>query len=129
MSTIWQHQIFVIGAAAAASGVIAALDVAFPRDDGQPRDPSKVLDVACPMSASGTSPITHYGSSFVITEAIRLKLDGLGLPATPGVLFWRCSNPDGILTATNHPGSLASVGQSWAWQNCQDAAGLKQVLE
>lgn len=128
MPTAWEHQVFVIGAAAVAPGVVAALDAAFPRDDKAPRNPADVEKVACPMSASGADPATHYGAAFSIKETIRAQLEGMGLAATPGVIYWRCSNPEGILTATNHPASQAGIGQPWTWAQCKAAAGLQQIF-
>lgn len=126
MATQWEHQVFVIGAAAVVPGIIAALDQAFPRDDGVARNTADVTSVACKLSANGSDPATHYGAAFSIKESIRARLEGMGLAATPGVTYWRCSNPAGILTATNHAGSLASVGQSWTWEQCKAALGLVQ---
>lgn len=127
MATIWEHQVFVIGSAAVAPGIVLALDQAFPRDDGSARTGADLAKVACAMSATGDSPATHYGAAFSITEAIRAKLEGMGLAQTPGVFYWRCSNPGGILAATNHPASLASVSQSWDWEQCKTKAGLQPV--
>lgn len=127
MATQWEHQVYVIGAAAVAPGIVLALDQAYPRDDGVARTAGDLPDVACAMSATGQSPATHYGAAFSVTETIRAQLEGMGLAQTPGVTYWRCSNPAGILTATNHPGSLASIGQPWDWEQCKTVAGLQQV--
>ena len=129
MQTEWVHQVFVIGVAEAMPGAIAALDVAFPRDDGQPRDPAKPELVGCKLSANGESPATHYGAAFSVTESIREKLEGMGLAQTPGITYWRSSNPEGFLTATNHQPSQASIGQSWDWQQSLAAVGLQNVAE
>jgi hypothetical protein len=129
MTTNWCHQVFVICVAEAMPSAIAALDIAFPCDDGQPRNPTKPELVGCKLSASGQSPATHYGAAFSVTEAIRENLDGLGLAQTPGITYWRCSNPQGLLTATNHAPSLASIGQQWDWQQSLTAAGLQNVTE
>lgn len=127
MATQWVHQVFVIGAAESMPGAIAALDIAFPRDDGQPRDSSKPEEVGCQLSANGQAPATHYGAAFSVTEAIRENLEGMGLAATPGIVYWRCSNPAGILTTTNYPASQANIGQPWDWQQCLAALGLQTV--
>lgn len=127
MATIWEYQVYVIGAAASMPGAIAALDIAFPRDDGQPRDPSKPEEVGCRLSATGQAPASHYGAAFSVTETIRESLEGMGLAATPGIVYWRCSNPEGILATTNHPASQASIGQPWDWQQCLAAVGLQAV--
>lgn len=127
MATIWEHEVFVIGAAASMPGAIAALDIAFPRDDDQPRDPSKPEEVGCRLSANGQAPATHYGAAFSVTEVIRESLEGMGLAQTPGITYWRCSNPEGILATTNHPSSQASIGQPWDWQQCLVAVGLQSV--
>lgn len=129
MSTIWVHQVFVIGASGAMAGAIAALDIALPCDDGQARNPNKPELVGCKLSASGESPATHYGAAFLVTESIRENLEGMGLAQTPGITYWRSSNPEGILAATNHPSSEASIGQPWDWQQSLAAAGLQAVIE
>lgn len=124
MGTLWEHQVFVICHSAAIGGAIQALDIAFPRDDGQPRNPSVPDRVGCPLNGAGG---TYYGAAFSVTEDIRETLEGLGLASVPGVTYWRCGNPSGLLTATNHAGSLASVGQAWDWQKCLDALGLTRA--
>ena len=129
MGTIWVHQVFVIGSAESMPGAVAALDIAFPCDDGQPRNPNNPDSVGCKLSANGKSPATHYGAAFSVTEAIRENLEGLGLAQTPGITYWRCSNPEGLLTATNHAPSQASIGQPWDWQQCLAAIGLQAVNE
>ena len=129
MKTIWEHEVFVIGAAASMPGAIAALDIAFPCDNGQPRNSNNPASVGCKLSASQESPATHYGAAFSVTEAIRENLEDMGLAQTPGITYWRCSNPEGILAATNHQPSQASIGQPWDWQQCLAAAGLQAVIE
>lgn len=127
MATIWEHEVFVIGAPASMPGAIAALDIAFPRDDGQPREPLKPEEVGCQLSGNGQAPASHYGAAFSVTEAIRENLEGMGLAQTPGITYWRCSNPEGILVTTNHSASQASIGQPWDWQQCLAAVGLQSV--
>lgn len=127
MPTIWQHKVFVISAAASMPGAIAALDIAFPRDDGQPRNPAKPDEVGCQLSNDGQAPATHYGAAFSVTESIRENLENIGLAQTPGIVYWRCSNPEGILATTNHPASQVSIGQPWDWQKCLDAVELVTV--
>lgn len=127
MATMWEHQVYVIGAAASMPGAIAALDIAFPRDDGEPRDPTKPEEVGCKVSVNGQDPASHYGAAFSVTESIRDHLEGMGLAATPGIVYWRCSNPAGILETTNHPVSQSSIGQPWDWQQCLAAVGLQAV--
>lgn len=127
MGTIWEHNVFVIGAAASMPGAIAALDIAFPRDDGQTRDTAKPEEIGCQLSANGQAPATHYGAAFSVTESIRQNLEGMGLAQTPGITYWRCSNPEGILITTNHQASQASIGQPWSWQQCLAAVGLLVV--
>lgn len=129
MATQWAHQVFVIGAFEAMPGAIASLDIAFPCDDGQPRNPNNPESVGCKLSASGESPATHYGAAFSVTEAIRENLEGLGLAQTPGITYWRSSNPKGILIATNHGPSQASIGQPWDWQQSMAAVGLQAVTQ
>jgi hypothetical protein len=129
MKTQWEHQVFVIGLAEAMPGAIAALDIAFPCDDGQPRDPSKPELVGCKLSGNGQAPATHYGAAFSVTELIRENLEGMGLAQTPGITYWRCSNPEGILAATNHQASLTNIGQPWDWHQSLVAVGVQNVNE
>ena len=127
MPTQWIHQVLVLGSTESMPGAIAALDIAFPRDDGLPRNPAKPEDVGCKLSSNGQSPTSHYGAAFSVTETIRENLEGMGLAVTPGIVYWRCSNPGGILETTNHPSSEASIGQPWDWQQCLAAVGLQAV--
>lgn len=127
--TLWEHQVFVLGESSAMVGAIAALDIAFPCDDGSPRDTAHPEKYASKYSANGQLPATHYGAAFVVTEAIRANLEGMGLAQTPGITYWRTSNPEGILTATNHTGSQAQVGQPFAWADCLAAISLQPINE
>jgi hypothetical protein len=129
MSTIWIHQVYVIAENAAMPGAIAALDIAFPCDDNQPRNPIKPELYASKYSATGNLPATHYGSAFVVTEPVRQNLESMGLDTTPGITYWRASNPEEILTASNQPASLAHIGEVWTWQECLTAMGLQPVNE
>lgn len=122
MPTQWEHQVFVICAEASIGGAIQALDIAFPRDDGKPRDPAKPEQVGCRLNGPGGS--IYYGAAFSVTEQIRETLEGLGLASVPGVTYWRCGNPSGLLTTTNHAGSMPSIGQPWDWFSCLNAIGL-----
>lgn len=123
MLTAWEHQVYVICHSAAIGGAIQALDIAFPRDDGQPRNPNEPLQVGCLLTGAGG---TYYGAAFSVTEQIRDTLEGLGLANVPGVTYWRCGNPSGLLAATNHSGSVAKVGQPFGWQDCLTALGISQ---
>jgi hypothetical protein len=129
MTTNWCHQVFVISLAEAMPGATAALDIAFPCDDGQARNTAEPKLVGCKLSANGLAPATHYGAVFSVTESIRKNLEGMGLAQTPGITYWRCSNPEEILTATNHQPTLASIGQQWDWQQSLTAVGLQSVNE
>lgn len=126
MSTSWIYCVNVICAAASMTGAIQALDIAFPKDDGTPRDASQPQQYGCELSLNGQEPATHYGSSFVVTEEIRKNLENIGLANTPGVTYWRCGNPDGILQTTNYPNET-HIGESWSFDNCANALGLKRV--
>lgn len=123
MATEWQHQVFVVCHSAAISGAISALNVAFPRDDGQPIDPGSPGRIGCYLLGPGGA---YYGACFSVTEAIREHLEGLGLASVPGVTYWRCTNPGGILTTTNHAGSTALVGQPFTWEQAKAALGVTQ---
>lgn len=124
MPTAWEHQVFVICHSSAIGGAIQALDIAFPRDDGQPRSPAQPLQVGCQLTGTGGN---YYGAAFSVTEQIRETLEGLGLANVPGVTYWRCGNPSGLLTATNHAGSLGSIGQPFSWQDCLSALSLVEA--
>lgn len=123
--TDWIHAVHVICTADAIGGAIAALDIAFPCDDGTPRDPATPELYGCQLSASGAEPVTHYGSSFVVTEEIRARLESLGLASVPGVTYWRCTNPGGVLVASNHAES--TPGSQFSFDNAAAVLGLQRV--
>lgn len=126
MATIWIHNVHVICSSASMPGAIAALDIAFPCDDGAPRDPSHPERYGCQLSVDGNEPATHYGASFSVTEEIRQRLESLGLASTPGVSYWRCSNPGGVLESSNWPGQ--QVGMSFGFDDAVAVMGLKRVV-
>jgi len=126
--TEWIHEVFVTVEAGAMSNAISALDIAFPCDDGAPRDQSQPDLYGCELSANGQAPATHYGSAFAVTEAIRQNLESMGLDAAPGITYWRSSNPDGMLALTNHPQDIANIGQPWSWADCLSSMGLQLVV-
>lgn len=123
--TDWIHSVHVICSADAIGGAIAALDIAFPCDDGTPRNPAAPELYGCQLSADGTTPATHYGSSFVVTEEIRARLESLGLASVPGVTYWRCTNPGGVLVASNHAESIP--GSQFSFDDAAAALGLQRV--
>jgi hypothetical protein len=125
MSTLWEHQVHVIALAQAMPGAIAALDIAFPCDDGAPRNSATFELYGCKLSANALEPATHYGSSFVVTEAIRARLESMGLAQTPGIAYWRCGNPDEILHASNYPDQ--TTGISWSFDASVSVMGLQRV--
>ena len=125
MPTLWEHQVHVISLAQAMPGAIAALDIAFPCDDGAPRNPATPELYGCKLSANGLEPATYYGSSFVVTESIRQALESMGLDDTPGISYWRCGNPDGILHASNYPDQEIDI--PWTFDACVSAMGLQRV--
>jgi hypothetical protein len=125
MPTQWQHRVFVIGTSASIGAAIGALDVAFPRDDGQPRDLAHPGNYGVPLSASGQAPATHYGAIFSVTEPLRVQLEGMGLANVPGISYWRATNPEGVLATTNHAGSVAQIGQVWDWKDSMAKMGLQ----
>ena len=109
-------------------GAIAALDIAFPCDDGTPRNPANPANYGQELSATGTDPGTSYGAAFCVTEPIREALEAIGLASTPGVSYWRCSNPEGILAATNDPLSVSRIGEAWSYADSLAAAGVVPVV-
>jgi hypothetical protein len=129
MHTIWIHQVYVLAEAASMPGAIQALDIAFPCDDGKPRDPAHPEYYAAKYSGNGQLPATHYGAAFVVTETIRQSLESMGLDTTPGITYWRASNPEGILAASSLPADAAKVGQPWAWENCLASMSLQPIHE
>lgn len=126
MSTNWLYCVHVICAAETMAGAIQALDIAFPKDDGTPRDPNTPQSYGCELSPNATEPVTHYGSSFVITEEIRQNLENAGLANTPGITYWRCSNPEGILQTTNNP-DTSDIGNPFTFDDCLSKLNLKRV--
>ena len=108
-------------------GAIAALDIAFPCDDGTPRNPANPANYGQELSATGADPVTSYGAAFCVTEPIRQALEAVGLASTPGISYWRCSNPEGILAATNDPLSVEKIGQAWSYADSLAAVGLVPV--
>lgn len=125
MGTIWVYSISVICTKEASPSILQALDIAFPCDDGQPRDVNSPQKYGCSLSIDGLDPVTHYGAQFVVTEEILNAIAQVGLPAAQGVVFWRTGNPDGILQATSSPNDMDKVGQIWTWTDCINSAGLK----
>jgi hypothetical protein len=109
-------------------GAIAALDIAFPCDDGTPRNPANPANYGQELSATGVDPVTSYGAAFCVTEPIREALEAIGLASTPGVSYWRCRNPEGILAATNDPLSESKIGEAWSYADSLTAAGLVPVV-
>ena len=129
METIWKHSVYVICTSASMPGAIAALDVAFPCDDENPRDPTKPDQVGCRLSATGQAPATHYGAAFSVTEEIRENLESMGLANTPGIIYWRCSNPEMILATTNNQPDHGSIDHIWDWSKCLQSCGLQPVIQ
>lgn len=127
MSTDWQYRVFVLCHEDSIVSAIQALDVAFPCDDLQARDPSKPELLSLPLSESGQSPPTHFGSSFSVTEQLRQTLEGMGLANTPGVLYWRMNANNGQLQTTNHQGSQSLIGQEINWNQILDLCNLKEI--
>lgn len=126
MGTNWVYAVHVIGAAETMAGAIQALDIAFPKDDGTPRDAEHPEYYGCQLSSDGNDPVTHYGSSFVVTEEIRQNLENAGLANTPGITYWRCSNPEGILQTTNST-DTSEIGNPFTFENCLEKMNLKRV--
>jgi len=108
-------------------GAIAALDIAFPCDDGTPRNPANPANYGQELSATGADPVTSYGAAFCVTEEIREALEAIGLASTPGVSYWRCSNPEGVLMATNDPLSESKIGEAWSYADSLAAMNLQNV--
>ena len=125
MTTDWVHLVHVICAADAMAGAIAALDVAFPCDDGTPRDTAHPERYGCALSTTGQAPATHYGASFSVTEEIRQQLEGLGMAQTAGVSYWRASNPGGVLESSNWPGQ--QTGMPFVFDDAATAMALQRV--
>ena len=60
-----------------------------------------------------------------MTESIRQALESMGLDDTPGISYWRCGNPDGILHASNYPDQVIHI--PWSFDDCVLAMGLQRV--
>lgn len=127
MATAYAHGIVFVCPVALVSTVLDALDAIMPRADGIERDPAAPRNYGLPLSATGTGSPTHYLSNFVVNEATRAALESAGLGSLPGVSYWRISNPDGILATTNHPASVATVGQPFGWVDALTRLGLQEI--
>jgi len=125
MPTLWVHTVHVICAADAMPGAIGALDLAFPCDDKTPRNTAHPERYGCQLSADGKTPATHYGASFSVTEEIRQRLEAMGLDKTPGINYWRCSNPEGILQTSNWPNQ--QTGIPFVFDDSATVMGLQRV--
>jgi hypothetical protein len=128
MNTNWLYCVHVICVSEMMSGAIQALDIAFPTDNGTPRDLNNPEFYGCKLSEDGNDPVTHYGSSFVVTEQIRQNLENAGLANTPGITYWRCSNPEGILQTTNDENNT-HIGQPWSFDDCLQIKNLKTITK
>lgn len=127
MATTYQHGIIFVCPVSMVSTVITGLDAVMPRSDGVPRDTAKPEDIGADLSASGTAPVTHYLSSFVITETTRLAFDSAGFTTLSGCYYWRTGNPSGLLVATNHTPSQANIGQAFSYASALTALSLQEI--
>lgn len=121
MATTWEHEVHVICHQSVFGAALAALDVAFPTDDGSPRNPVEPAKYGTLLTGPGGN---YYGASFPVTESRRVALEGAGLAVVPGIYYWRCTNPGGLLSTTNHPASAARIGSAFSWVDCLTAIGV-----
>lgn len=122
--TQWQHTIIAIATPAVIPSALALLDAVMPIEGGGTRS----APFGRPLSATGTGAPTHYLISFQCTEAQRLAFDAAGLDSTPGLDYWRCSNPGDVLVTTNHDLSQGFIGSQWDWMDAVSIAGLAVIV-
>jgi len=127
MGTQWEHMLFVFCSPGSLQDAISALDLAYPRDDGIPRDTGLSSEFGPGFGESPSGPIQFYGVAIVATEEIRALLESTGIGSNSGVKYWRTTNPGGLLVTTNHQPSVESIGLPWGWKDCVSSLGLVAV--
>jgi hypothetical protein len=125
--TEWVYTYHVVVVAPAAPALIAALDSLFPKDDGVPRIPTEPWRYAVKLSATGTEPATHYGSSFTVTEDLKDAFEAGGLAAFPGLKYWRVDSLTQSLIASNTNDGDYQVGDPVSFNSCVVAENLQRI--
>lgn len=113
---MWNHRLhLVIEAAHREQGNQAAV-----RATGNPADE---LTFSVPLSPTGSLPATHYGSSTVVTEELRIALwQEYAAGNVPGLYYWWLDSLSGQFVDSNVPWSTATD-----FDDCLSAIGLKRV--
>lgn len=91
------------------------------RSTGNPADE---LTFSVPISPTGQEPATHYGSSTVVTEDLRIALWAeYAAGSVPGLTYWWLDSLSNQFTDSNLPGSTAVY-----FDDCLADLGLKRIL-
>lgn len=120
-----QWRLHVILASALIPQAFAVLDQVLPLESGA-RNPATPTAYSTALSASGSSPPTHYGTSLDLTDSARLELLASGIASVQGVSYWR-TNLGQSLEATNSQTASCPPGNQWLWANCLTDANLKTI--
>lgn len=121
--TQWPHTIIAIAVPAVVPSALALLDAVMPIEGGG----SRSAPFGRPLSSTGTGAPSHYLISFQATESQRVAFDTAGLDSVPGLDYWRCTNPGGLLVTTNHTASQSRQGEKFNWQDALSAKGLQFI--
>lgn len=125
--TNWLYVLHIICPVASVATAIHYLDLALPKDDGQPRDSDHPESFCLPLSSSGSNPITHWGVSFCATDGVVTELANSEAFGISGIKWWRASNLTGVLEVSNVESDQGSVGLTWDWANCLSSVGLQKI--
>lgn len=117
-----QWQLHVILASALIQQAFAVLDQVIPLESGA-RNPATPTAYSTALSASGSNPPTHYGTTLDLTDSDRLDLLGTGIASVEGVSYWR-TNLGQSLEATNSQTAHSMPGDLWLWDDCLTDASL-----
>jgi hypothetical protein len=87
-------------------------------------NPADELTFSVPISPTGQEPATHYGSSTVVTEDLRVALwSEYAAGNVPGLNYWWLDSLSGQFVDSNIAGSTATD-----FDDCLAALGLKRVV-
>ena len=88
-------------------------------------NPADVYTFEIPISADGQLPATHYGTSTVVTEDMRVQMwqDFMTGVAPMSTRYWWMQSPSGAFVDSNVPGSTSTN-----FDECIAALGLKRVI-
>ena len=91
---------------------------------GLTENPEDVYTFEIPLSPTGQLPATHYGTSTVVTEDMRVQMwqDFMTGVAPMTTQYWWLQSPSGVFVDSNVPGSTSTD-----FDECIAALGLKKV--